>query len=343
MDKRNKDLLSIYRSMYTSKISDDIEAELVNSGEANFLASSRGHEGAAIINPYLKQEDWLCCHYRDKALMLARGVSNESFFYSAMCKDQSHSHGRQMVSHMSAPELNITSIVAPVGNNALHAAGIAHTVKDDSENPVVLCSMGDGTTQQGEVYEGLTEASRNKLPVLFFIHNNFLAISTKTQGQTFFALGQGIFPKGFLDIPITRIDGKQPLKAYEQIGKIINNMREKQTPHIIVFNVDRLSNHSNADNQSLYRGDIELSTAETRNDPVKNARQYLLDQGIIKEIKPIRLWIKQDKGMILKPFIMLLVLCLSIYVQKQMNIGGMKTQMKDLACYRLCEGFFIIV
>jgi 2-oxoisovalerate dehydrogenase E1 component len=79
-------LLNTYESMVASKESDRIESNLVNSGQANFLASSRGHEGSALLNTFLKENDWLCCHYRDKALMLARGITNEQFFYSALCK-----------------------------------------------------------------------------------------------------------------------------------------------------------------------------------------------------------------------------------------------------------------
>ena len=82
-------LLKTYENMIASRESDITEAELVNSGEANFLASSRGHEGSAILNPFLNPHDWLCCHYRDKALMLARGMSNEQFFFTALYAKQS--------------------------------------------------------------------------------------------------------------------------------------------------------------------------------------------------------------------------------------------------------------
>jgi 2-oxoisovalerate dehydrogenase E1 component len=167
MPKLNS-LIKTYKNMVASRESDRIESNLVNSGQANFLASSRGHEGSAILNIFLNENDWLSCHYRDKALMLARGMTNEQFFYSALCKTESHSAGRQMVSHMSDRLLNITSIVGPVGNNALQAAGIAKSVKNDAGNPIVVCSTGDGTTQQGEYLEAIAEAKRNSLPVLFF-------------------------------------------------------------------------------------------------------------------------------------------------------------------------------
>lgn len=273
-------LLQLYVTMVASRESDQVESELVNSGEANFLAASEGHEGSVILAPYLIPQDYLHCHYRDKALMLARGVSNAQFFLSALCKADSHSAGRQMVSHMSAPELNIMSIVGPVGNNALQAAGVAHIIKDQKSKPIVLCGIGDGTSQQGEVLEAIGESVRATLPVLYFIHDNALAISTRTQGKTFFSLPGDVKPDHFYNIPITYIDGVRPLEALTKMGEIVTSMRENRKPQIVVFRVDRLANHSNADNQKLYRPAEELQNSLAEHDPLKTSKAYLLSQGL---------------------------------------------------------------
>lgn len=275
------DLLSLYSFMVASRESDIVEAELVNSGEANFLASSKGHEGSVIIAPFLQKSDWLHCHYRDKALMLARGISNEMFLYSALCKAESHSAGRQMVSHMSAPELNVLSLVGPVGNNALQATGIAYAIKEESDNPLIYCSVGDGTSQQGEVLEAIAEAKRSNLPVLFFIHNNNLAISTRTEGKTFFSRPDG-FVDSFYDIPITYINGSNALAEIDKAQAVIQQIRTTRSPQIIVFNVDRLDNHSNADDQRLYRDDAELELSQDQ-DPLNLAQKYLQETGFSTE------------------------------------------------------------
>lgn len=281
--KTTKDaLLKLYQNMLASREVDIIETELVNSGEANFLASSKGHEGSAILATFLQKSDWVHCHYRDKALMLARGIESEMFLYSALAKAESHSHGRQMVSHMSAPELNVLSIVGPVGNNALQAAGIAHTIKDSSDKPIVICSFGDGTSQQGEVLEAIAEAVRCNLPILFFIHNNNLAISTRTSGNTFFSLPDGSNPSHFYSVPITQIDGINPFQDIDTVGGLISQMRLDRAPQIIVFNVDRLDNHSNADDQKLYRADNEIEISR-KNDPLVTSFEFLKELGCSSE------------------------------------------------------------
>ncbi|WP_440682966.1 beta-ketoacyl-ACP synthase 3 [Cysteiniphilum halobium] len=276
-------LIHCYQKMDSMRRIDNIEAEMVNSGTANFLASSKGHEGSAIFAEYLKPQDWLQCHYRDKALMHSRGMEEKMFFYSSLCKAEGISHGRQMAFGLSERKLNIGSIVTPVGNQALPSVGIAQSIKNQPDNPIVYCSMGDGTTQQGEVLEAFAEAKRRTLPVLFVVQDNDYAISTRTKGKTFFSLPDYSNPNAFYDIPITYIDGSTPFESCDKIKHIINNMRNDRAPHIIIFKVGRLSNHSNADNQCLYRSDDEINTTSQR-DPVRLSREFLLKHGVKESV-----------------------------------------------------------
>lgn len=272
------DMRDLYRQMVTAREIDRLEEDFTHRGEAFFHVSGAGHEGSAALAPHLIPQDWLHCHYRDKALMLARGIAPEMFFHSLFCKAASHSQGRQMSAHMSDPALHILSIVGPVGNSALQAAGVAAAVRNQPEAPLVLCSLGDGMSQQGEALEAIAQAVRDDLPVLFLIENNQYAISTRTEGRTFFSQPGGR-PAAFYGIPLTRVDGRDALGAYEAFGRIVPQMRQSRGPAIVVFDVDRLSNHTNADDQNVYRlaADIERVCREC--DPVANLRAWLLEQG----------------------------------------------------------------
>lgn len=272
-------LIHCYEKMYNARQIDDTEAELVNSGKANFLASSAGHEGAAIFNECLIPEDWLHCHYRDKPLMHARGIAPEMFFYTSLTKAEGVSYGRQMVIGVSARAHNIVSVITPVGNQALPSVGIAHSIKNSPKKPIVYCGMGDGTTQQGEVLEAFAEAKRHNLPVLFVVQDNGLAISTRTEGKTFYSLPNNKKADFFYDIPITYIDGTRPLEQFETIKTIVSNMRQTRSPQIIIFNLERLKSHSNADDHNIYRSKQEL-TVIAKADPIALSRQYLLTLGV---------------------------------------------------------------
>jgi len=275
-------LLTLYRVMYTARRIDQIEQELTGRGEAFFHVAGAGHEASATLAAHLTSADWLHCHYRDKALMLARGVTPRAFFDALFCKHNSHSRGRQMSAHMSDPALKLLSIVGPVGNSALQAAGVAAQVKHNEGAPIVLCSTGDGTTQQGEFLEACAEAVRQHLPVLFLVEDNRWAISTTTSGRTFYSHPQGD-PSEFYGMKIHRINGRDPLEANQRFGEITTQMRADRGPQLVVFDVERLSNHTNADDQNLYREEAEIRTAAAGSDPVENLAAYLLANGHTEE------------------------------------------------------------
>ncbi|MEE8442030.1 MAG: beta-ketoacyl-ACP synthase 3 [Spirochaetia bacterium] len=274
-----KTLLPLYRYMVTARELDLIEEEYTSRGEAFFHVSGAGHEASVMLQPHLTEDDWLHCHYRDKALMLARGISPEMFFMSLFNKDGSHSRGRQMIAHMSSPEHKILSLVGAVGSSALQSAGVASVVKDQEAKPIVLCGLGDGMTQQGEVLEGIAQAVRDTLPVLFLIQDNSLAISTKTKGRTFYSTPSGE-AESFYGIPVRHVDGRNPVASYHFFGEVVAEMRETRAPAIAVLDVDRLSSHTNADDQRIYRSTEEIQHIRDTGDPVAAMRNQLIEDGM---------------------------------------------------------------
>ena len=258
---------------------DRVEQELTSRGEAFFHVSGAGHEAAAVLALSLTEADWLHCHYRDKALMIARGLTPRDFFDGLYCKQNSPSRGRQMSAHMSHRQLKVMSIVGPVGNSALQSVGVAEAVCGKRSRPIVLCSVGDGTTQEGEFLEACAEAARRNLPVLFLVENNHWAISTPTKGKTFYDVS-GKTPAEFHGIPIIRVDGRNAARAAWQCGRVVREMRRLRSPRIVVFHVERLTNHTNADDQTIYRDAEDIRRARESGDPLPRLEAYLVKRGV---------------------------------------------------------------
>ena len=270
--------LALYKSLVTAREIDRVEREYVRRGLAFFHAAGAGHEASAALGPHLTADDWLHCHYRDKALLVSRGVPIREFFLSLFCKAESHSAGRQMCAHLSARDLNILSIVGPVGNNALQAVGVAMEQRGRAERAIVVCSVGDGTTQQGEFLEAVAEAVRDQLPVLFLIEDNRWSISTPTAGRTFFSRPDGPAAE-FYGLPIEKVDGRDAVAAFHAFGEIVSRMRDTRRPGLVWLTVERLADHSNADDQTLYRDAAEFRAALREADPVTNMRSRLVEMG----------------------------------------------------------------
>lgn len=277
MDRQT--LLAVFRAMLTARELDRVEQELTARGEAFFYLSGAGHDAMAALAPHLTQHDWLHCHYRDRSLLLARGLPIKAFFDNLLCKQDSSCRGRQMSPFFSEPRLKILSMVTPTANNALQSVGVAAAVKHADGNPIVYCGVGDGTTQQGEFLEGVAEAVRSHLPVLFVVQDNGLAISTTTRSRTFFSLPSGKAPDLF-GLPLQFIDGRDTVHVGNQFRRLVEEMRADRGPRLVILEVERLASHTNADDQRIYRGADDIERAQVTGDPLRNLEQYLLSTGI---------------------------------------------------------------
>ena len=266
-------LLRLHRAMFLAREVDRVEQSLVKQGLAHFHVSGAGHESTALVADYLGPQDYLHLHYRDKALLLARGMPIVEFFRGSLATGPSHSAGRQMSAHFSARELNVFSMVGPVGNNALQAVGSAQAVKDHPDAPVVLCCVGDGTTQQGEFLEAVAEAVRAQAPVVFVVENNRWSISTRTSGQTVFDLPGGPAAQ-LMGLPIARVDGADLAATRAAFEVAVTATRATRAPSLLVLDLERLSDHTNADDQKIYRTTEEIAAARAR-DPLEAIRQSL--------------------------------------------------------------------
>lgn len=268
-------MLRLHRAMFLAREIDRVERDLVKQGLAHFHVSGAGHESTALVADYLGAQDWLHLHYRDKALLLARGMPVVEFFRGLLATGPSHSAGRQMSAHFSARNLKVASMVGPVGNNALHAVGNAQAVKFHPDAPVVICCVGDGTTQQGEFLEAVAEAVRTEAPVVFVVQDNRWSISTRTSGQTFFDLPGGPADSLF-GLPIRRVDGVDLGATRAAFEAAVTETRASRGPTLLLMELERLSDHTNADDQSIYRTADELRTGSIR-DPLEAIRQALRD------------------------------------------------------------------
>lgn len=271
--------LDLYRVLFACRHSEEVERRIIARGEGHFYVSSAGHEAVAGLADFLTPDDWLHCHYRDRALMLARGLPVQAFFDELYANGVSTSGGRQLNTMLSDPALKLVSMPVSVANNLLPSVGIAAAIKDGASRPVVYCSVGDGGTQQGDFYESVAEAVRSNLPVLFLVQDNRYALSTSTAGKTFYSLPDGR-AESFLGLPLHRLSGVDPWACRERFGELVDGIRRSRGPVLAILDVERLGSHSNADEQSRYRDAAELERIAWACDPVKNLRAQLVAAGV---------------------------------------------------------------
>jgi len=297
-------LVSMYRTMYTSRRIDDKEIQLKGQNKIFFQISGAGHE-AALVGAALAMKpayDWFFPYYRDRALMLGLGMTPQEMLYSAVGAEvDPNSHGRQMPSHWGHKDLNVPSQSSCTGTQALHAVGAAEasyraslvkSLQDKIDgfkgDEVVYMSVGDGTTSEGEWWEALNTACNLKLPVIFCVEDNGYAISTPVEVGT---AGGDIskLVSGFPNLYIQKCDGTDPLESYETFKRAVEYCRERKGPAFVHAKVIRPYSHSLSDDEKLYRPEEERE-ADARIDPIKTFAEFLMTERIAtsEELEALR-------------------------------------------------------
>lgn len=279
--------IRLYRWMRLSREIEGQESRMIGRGAGHFHICCGGHEAMAALGEFLTPADWLHCHYRDRALMLARGLTPTDFLNALIGNAHSNSAGRQLSTMHSSPALHLLSMPVSVGNNLLPSVGIAAEVKDAEGAPLVYCGLGDGGTQQGDFFEAVAEAVRSHLPVLFLVQDNNYALSTLTAGKTFYSLPDG--PQStFYGLPIVEMSGLKPMECRARFAELVANIRHTRGPALALMRTERLGDHSNADDQMRYRTEADVARIREHSDPLADMVAQLSELGLsVDEIAAI--------------------------------------------------------
>jgi 2-oxoisovalerate dehydrogenase E1 component len=299
-------LVEVYRLMYLSRRLDDREILLKRQQKIFFQISGAGHEALAVAAGLALKPgyDWFYAYYRDRALILALGATPYEMLLQAVgAADDPSSGGRQMPSHWGYKKLNVATRSSPTGTQCLQAIGCAEAGRYFSHHPeaaekhegdyrefkdvtfhadeVVYCSLGDGTTSEGEFWEALNSACNLKLPVLFMIEDNQYAISVPVEVNT---AGGSIskLVSGFPNLLIEECDGTDPIASYVTLKRAAGYCRAGKGPALVHGHVIRPYSHSLSDDERLYRPESERQK-DAQRDPITRMQMFLIRENILNE------------------------------------------------------------
>jgi len=269
-----EDKLRLLTTILESRHADLREQNLNRQGKGHFHVSGMGHEALAAISFLMQPEDYIVPYYRDRGLILGRGMTTRQLGLEYFAKRNTGSGGRQMPSHYSNADLHIWSVPTPTGSQLLPACGIAWGIKLDGKKNLVVATVGDAATRQGDFYEAISFAKEKKLPVLFVVEDNAYGISMPTRETNPLVLG--VLQAG----DWRQIDGSDVEKVYETAMAAMEKIRAGKGPAFFWVKMERLSSHTSSDDQKLYRSPEELQALE-KCDPLRRWKDQLIEEGVI--------------------------------------------------------------
>lgn len=301
-------LLKAFRHMMIAKATADIYEE--NRNITKYVHStSRGHEAIQLATAYqLTPDDWVSPYYRDESLLLGMGFEPYQLMLQLLAKaDDPFSGGRSYYSHPSSTAAHLPKIIhqsSATGMQAIPTTGVAQGIKyiqefnlrSYSQNPVVICSLGDNSVTEGEVSEAFQFAALHQLPIIFLVQDNEWGISvTKDEARTSDAYD---FAAGFVGLNRMRVDGTDFQASYNAMKEAVGFVRNERKPMLVCASTVLIGHHTSGVRREFYRSEEDL-TKHRAKDPGIILRNQLLDQGIdeehLKQIeKKARLEVEQD-------------------------------------------------
>lgn len=252
-------------------------------------STSRGHEAIQLAAALqLKPFDFASLYYRDESMLLGMGLQPHELMMQLMAKrDDPFSGGRTYYGHPSLKRQGFPIVPhqsSATGMQAIPATGMAHGVAylesqgllEGTNNPITICSLGDGSVTEGEVAEAFQMAVLKKLPILYLIQDNDWGISA--MGEEMRAMDAYEYAAGFKGMERMRVNGADFIDSYLGLSKAIDYVRKNRAPILVHAKCPLLGHHTSGVRKEWYRGEnLEL---QQQDDPIVKLEKYLLDVDV---------------------------------------------------------------
>jgi len=252
--------------------------EYMNGNISGFLHLDIGQEAISVGSMKGFGEGDVFTHYREHILALAKGMNPKNIMAELFGKKTGVSKGKGGSMHLFDINLNFYGGNAIVGGHLPIAVGAAYAKKFKGENGGVFAIFGDGASNSGAFYESINIATAWKLPIIFFLENNYYAIGTHiSRVSPFTELVNKV--KNYM--ATKRIDGMDIFEVYNSVVEAKNYIETGVGPYFIEAETFRFEGHSISD-AGKYRSEEELDIFKKR-DPINRLKQQMLDYGIENE------------------------------------------------------------
>ncbi len=271
-------LLSLYEDLLRTRLQDIGLKRWVKQGVISKAWLGTGEE-AVTVGPVRALEagrDVVMPMIRNAGACVMMGMSVSDSFRGYLATADAPNGGRDL--HIGNPSLGVFQPISHMGTNVPVMAGMALAFRNRREDRVALTWVGDGATRTGECHEGANLAAVLKLPVIFVIQNNQVALGTRTEQHSRAPMEAWGSVYG---IPVERCDGNHVLDMYAAARLARARCVQGDGPVALVADTFRMGGHATHDEREAretFPG--ALFEAWGRRDPIGLYEEYLVQRGI---------------------------------------------------------------
>jgi TPP-dependent pyruvate/acetoin dehydrogenase alpha subunit len=274
------DLLRLYEGLVRFRLHDYALKRWVRQGVISKAWLGTGEEAVTIGNVHALDRscDIVAPMIRNAGACHEFGMPIEQMLHGYLGTDLSPNHGKD--AHIGDLHIGVLEPISHVGDSVPVIAGIALSFKRRRQKRVALTWIGDGSTKTASFHEGINLAGVLKVPAIFVIQNNQVALGTRVQQHQagdFAAWGK------MYGMPMAVVDGNNVLDVYAATRIAAERARNDGGPSLMLANTFRIGGHATHDEAEARRTFApELFAYWGQRDPIALYEEYLTNQGIAR-------------------------------------------------------------
>ncbi len=278
----SEEVLKYYRDMLLIRRFEEKAGQLYGMGLiGGFCHLYIGQEAVVVgLQAAFKQGDAVITSYRDHGHMLACGMDARGVMAELTGRAGGYSKGKGGSMHMFSREKAFYGGHGIVGAQVPLGTGLAFAQKYNDTDGVTFCYFGDGSSNQGQVYESFNMAELWKLPVIYVIENNQYAMGTSVARASavteFYRRGESF------GIPGKPVDGMNVLAVRDAGLEAAEWCRAGKGPVILELKTYRYRGHSMSD-PAKYRSKDEVNKMKAEHDPIDQVKNLLINEKLVSE------------------------------------------------------------
>lgn len=298
-----EELLRVHETMFRIRrmeISCDSEYKAKNI--RGFCHLYDGQEAVAVgMQESLSARDNIIGTYRCHALQLVRGERVSRIVGELFGRGGGSSGGKGGSMHFYSKKnrfwggAGIVGAQVPVGAGLAFADRFQHVQaggNPDGPMPVTVAMFGDGSANQGQIWEAANMSKLWGLPIMFMCENNQYGMGTSVERHS---SNPDYYTMGGVRIPGIKINGMDYLSVREGF-KWAKEFAGQGQPLYVEVQTYRYHGHSMSDPGLTYRGKEEVKTMRETKDCIKLITKRIVDNGWAseKELKDVEKRIKAE-------------------------------------------------
>ena len=273
------DRLALYAGLLRARLHDFQLKRWVRTGIISKAWLGTGEEATTVgpVHALERGTDIVAPMIRNAAACCEFGLSLADMLRAYLGSDNSPSRGRDL--HVGSFSHGVLQPISQVGDMVPVISGIALTFKMKGERRVALTWVGDGSTKTAAAHEGTNFAAVQRVPAIFVIQNNQVALGTR--------LDQHHVPESFRDWPASYgiwsagFDGNNVLDAWAATRIAAERCRAGQGPAMLIAETFRMGGHATHDEREA-RETFPDALFQTwgKRDPVGLYEEWLKESGV---------------------------------------------------------------